>query len=255
MHNIKTSMYAEDTALFINPRKKVISTLANILTWFREATGLLTNFQESTVVPIRCSIADLPATRVHFLIKYLGLPLTTTRLRRVDLQFLVDKAVSKFISWNGKNTTPAGWLTLIKSVLTSQPVYLLTALQAPKEVLDEIDNKRKQFMWAGSKALTGGKCKVNWSRARRPTCSGGLGILHLGRFTTALRLRWLWHEWKSSDKPWVGVRNPLQQNWPPLVCCCNKDYHWGWQENFLLVWGLESRTKAKRYCAKPLQNF
>jgi len=83
----------------------------------------------------------------------------------------------------------------------SKPVYLLTALQAPKEVLDEIDNKRKQFMWAGSKALTGGKCKVNWSRARRPTCTGGLGILHLGRFTTALRLRWLWYEWKSSDKP------------------------------------------------------
>jgi len=26
----------------------------------------------------------------------------------VDLQFLVDKAVSKFISWNGKNTTPVG---------------------------------------------------------------------------------------------------------------------------------------------------
>ena len=31
-HNIRTSMYADDTALFINPRKKVISTLANILT-------------------------------------------------------------------------------------------------------------------------------------------------------------------------------------------------------------------------------
>jgi hypothetical protein len=37
---------------------------------------------------------------------------------------------------------------------------------------------------------------------------GGLGILHLDKFATALRLRWPWLEWKSNDKIWVGSGNP-----------------------------------------------
>jgi hypothetical protein len=30
-----------------------------------------------------------------------------------------------------------------------------------KEVLDDIDKIRRHFLWAGDKALSGGKCKVN----------------------------------------------------------------------------------------------
>lgn len=74
--------------------------------------------------------------------------------------------------------TIAGQLTLVKSILTSQPVYLLMALQAPKEIMKLIDAKRKQFLWAGSDQITGGKCKVNWTRSARPRKGGGLGVLH-----------------------------------------------------------------------------
>ena len=81
-------------------------------------------------------------------------------------------------------------------MLTSQVTYLLLALKPPQRVLDFIDSKRKQFLWAGSERLTGGKCKVNWVCAARPKQYGGLGILHLGFFSRALRLRWLWQEAK-----------------------------------------------------------
>jgi hypothetical protein len=84
-------------------------------------------------------------------------------------------------------------------------VYCLTSLRAPKATLKEIDNLRKSFLWAGSEKLTGGKCKVNWSRSTRPTESGGLGILHLGKFARALRLRWLWKEWEGEGR---AMNNP-----------------------------------------------
>ena len=45
--------------------------------------------------------------------------------------------------------------------------------------------------------MTGGKCKVNWIRAARSKRGGGLGILRLGKFSRALRLRWLWKQCKK----------------------------------------------------------
>jgi len=75
--------------------------------------------------------------------------------------------MGKLKAWNGRNVTMAGRLTLVKSVLTSQVIHLLSALRVPKEILQLIDSKRKQFLWAGNEELMGGKCKVNWIRAAR----------------------------------------------------------------------------------------
>jgi hypothetical protein len=38
-----------------------------------------------------------------------------------------------------------------------------------------------------------------------------LGVLNLEKFTRALRLRWLWHEWKDPNKPWVGLDTPCDE--------------------------------------------
>ncbi|WVZ50497.1 hypothetical protein U9M48_001743, partial [Paspalum notatum var. saurae] len=62
--------------------------------------------------------------------------------------------------WKGKNVSAAGRLTLVKSVLTSQVIYVLLALKPPKEVLKSIDSKRKHFLWAGSERLTGGNARL-----------------------------------------------------------------------------------------------
>jgi hypothetical protein len=44
-----------------------------------------------------------------------------------------------------------------------------------------------------------------------PTKYGRLGVLDLKKFAHALRLRWLWLEWKDSDKPWVGMPIPCNE--------------------------------------------
>lgn len=104
--------------------------------------------------------------------------------------------------------TKAGRLTLVKSVIISQAVYLLSPLRASKDILQFIDTKRKQFLWPDSERLTGGKCKVNWLHSARPKVCSGLGVLHLSKFARALRLRWLWQDWTSVDKTWVASELP-----------------------------------------------
>jgi hypothetical protein len=112
----------------------------------------------------------------------------------------MDKAAAKLSGWNGRNLTRAGRVSLTKSVLSSQLVYLMTVIKTPKEVIHELDKTRKCFLWAGDKTISGGKCKVNWTKTTLPKDLGGLGFLDLHKFARALRLRWLWQEWTAPEK-------------------------------------------------------
>jgi hypothetical protein len=212
---LRIAMYADDAIIFVKPEKRELDSFATLLHQFGEATGLRTNIQKSSVVPIKCAglnldeiLAGFPASRSQFPIKYLGIPLSVERLKKVDFQYLLDKVSSKLTCWQGRNFTFAGRLVLVKSVLSAQPVHTLTTINVPKVVLEKIDKFRKRFLWAGNENLTGGKCKVNWPTVARPLDLGGLGVLDIHRFARALRLRWLWREWEVPEAPWAGLQTP-----------------------------------------------
>ena len=102
---MRTSLYADDAAIFMAPIKSDIDNLSTILKGFGDVTGLCTNFHKSSVVPIRCSNVDLdhvlsgvPVSRATFLMKYLGLPLSVWQLKFVDFQYLEDKAADKLVT-------------------------------------------------------------------------------------------------------------------------------------------------------------
>jgi hypothetical protein len=104
-----------------------------------------------------CRLGDFP-------IKFLGLPLSPRRLRKVDFQPQIDKAACKLSVWYGRNLKQAGRVYLTKSVLSSQSVYLLTVIKPPKEVLDDIGKIRRRFLWCA----LGGTWKVNRITATLP---------------------------------------------------------------------------------------
>jgi mannosylglycoprotein endo-beta-mannosidase len=211
----RVSLYADDAAIFLSPTEHDISSLASILQSFGEVSGLVTNVAKSSIAPIQCAnidleavLANFPAATVSFPIKYLGLPLSHGRLRHVDLQPYIDKAVARLNPWKGKFLNRAGCTALVKSVLSSMPIFLLTALKADKGILKAFAKISRGMLWACKEAVSGRKCKVNWQKVCRPKELGGLGILDLEKFSRALRLRWLWYEWRAPEKPWVGSETP-----------------------------------------------
>nr|ABA94305.1 retrotransposon protein, putative, LINE subclass [Oryza sativa Japonica Group] len=123
--------------------------------WLRRRTSGCDNNIDLTDV-----LEGLPAMMASFPLKYLGLPLVLGRLRKTNLQPVFDKILGKVASWRGKNMGAAGRATLVKSVLSAQPIYLLTALKVTKESLEQLDKQRRRFLWAGTGDITGGKCKI-----------------------------------------------------------------------------------------------
>jgi hypothetical protein len=77
----RISIYADDMVLFLRPEAEDISLTMGILNLFGEATGLKTNLQKSSVLPIRCGETNLaivqnllPYELASFPCKYLGVP-------------------------------------------------------------------------------------------------------------------------------------------------------------------------------------
>lgn len=172
---LRLPMCADNAVIFLKPTCTDVSNLKSIQMHFGQTTGLQTNLSKTSITPIACGnvdldsiLADFPVTRTAFPIKYFGLPLIVRRLRKIDFQPLVDKAAGKMSTWHGRNLTQAGRVCLTKSVLSSQPMYLLTTLKPTRETLEDVDHIRKCFLWAGGNELTGGKCKVNWTKSCLP---------------------------------------------------------------------------------------
>jgi hypothetical protein len=84
-------------------------------------------------------IAKLPG-------KYLGLPLHFRTAKRIELQPLVDKINKRLAGWKGRLLSKAGRETLVKSVLSAQPIYHLTISPAQKWLLKKIDKIRRSFL-------------------------------------------------------------------------------------------------------------
>lgn len=213
--NIRVSLYADDAAVFVNPVKEEIDTIKHIFDSFGRATGLKINLSKSAAYPICCEqlqieniMQSMPCQIANLPCKYLGLPLSLRKLKRNDVQPMIDKVASKLPSWKGNLLDKAGRLSLVRQVLSSIPTYFLTVFPIKKWAIKKIDKLRRNFLWKGSDNANGGHCLVSWKKVMLPKKMCGLGIIDIELFSRALRLRWLWYEWREPDHPWVGTDVP-----------------------------------------------
>ena len=161
--SLQVSLYADDAIIFANPVKEEIDMLMNIIHNFGHASGLKVNMLKSSVTAIRCDHIDLQQVlqnfggqQDHFPLRYLGLPVTISRLRIVHLQFVLDRIRARLAGWKGRLLSIAGRRVLVRSVLSALPTFALTVLKVPKKILAEVDKIRRRFLWAQDEEISGG---------------------------------------------------------------------------------------------------
>jgi hypothetical protein len=170
------SLYADDVILFIRPTVQEAIAVKEILTIFGDASGLRTNLNKCSITPIfggqeaLDDIVQILGCQVQqFPLRYLGLPMTTSKIPKAEFQALVESVTRKMPTCHGSLMARSGRLIWIKSVLRAIPIYSMMAENLRAWARNEIDNVCRKFLWAGKDASVRGKCMVAWEACCRPT--------------------------------------------------------------------------------------
>lgn len=214
----RTSLYADDAIIFINPDVQEMKAVHDMLDAFGMASGLRTNYGKSSITPICCGELDMEAIAgelgcpiKHFPCTYLGMPLSDSRITRTDWQPALDKVYGKMKGWKLAHFSMDTRLSLVQQVLSAMLVFQMIAIDPPVWLRKAVDKVRRGFLWESKEVASGGKCLVNWRGVCRPRELGGLGITSIEAQSTALRMRWLWQAWTEPEKPWLGLPLPTDE--------------------------------------------
>nr|GEV08879.1 RNA-directed DNA polymerase, eukaryota [Tanacetum cinerariifolium] len=120
------------------------------------------------------------------------------------LKPIIDKFHNRLTSGKAKSLSPGGRLTLLKSALGALGTYCFSIFQAPKCVLNYLEQLRRNFFWGGTMENN----KIAWI-AWKKVCSelkfGGLGIGSLNASNISMLVKWWWRLYTDRNALWFQV--------------------------------------------------
>ena len=98
-----------------------------------------------------------------------------------------------------------GKLILIKSVLSSFPIYQASFLLAPKEIMEQASKLFRDFLWQGGKGNQRKFHLVRWDIMKKPMLEGGLNIRDPGMANFALGGKIIWNLYSNNSHPVIQL--------------------------------------------------
>ncbi|KAL0291804.1 UNVERIFIED_CONTAM: putative ribonuclease H protein [Sesamum radiatum] len=208
--NILNLGFADDVLLFCAGHVESVRSIKNILAEFEDMSGLKVNPNKSSIIlskavrSERQEILEVLGFQEGSLpIKYLGVPLTASRLTIADCQPLLDKVSSRISGWSHLSLSFAGRVQVIKSVLSALHMYWGSVFILPKAVIKVLERRMTDFLWKGPSGA--GYTKVAWVQCCKPKEEGGLGIRSVQYINQALILKQIWRILQQEPRSiWVA---------------------------------------------------
>ena len=129
-HRVVILQYADDTIICLKEDIDIARNMKLLLYIYELMSGLKINFSKSEVIVINgdddmcLQYAELFNCQTgNFPLKYLGVPVSPTRLHAKDRMILEERNEKKLATWKGKSLSIAGRTTLINSSLSSTFIY------------------------------------------------------------------------------------------------------------------------------------
>ncbi|KAJ6941863.1 hypothetical protein NC652_007817 [Populus alba x Populus x berolinensis] len=201
--------FADDLMIFSHADIASVKIIREVLNNFSSLSGLEINHSKSQVFvsgvaeALKTDIINCLAFRLGSLpVKYLGVPLISSRLTHQHCLPLIERIISRIKLWTSVSLTYAGRLQLIKSTLFSIQVYWSSIFIIPASTVRKIESSLASFLWKGT-SLTHSGAKVAWASLCYPINEGGLGIKSITTWNKAALLKLVWRLISKNSSIWV----------------------------------------------------
>ncbi|XP_071704641.1 uncharacterized protein [Rutidosis leptorrhynchoides] len=138
--------FADDLFLFSKADVESVKVIRDALEEFKACSGLTPSLPKSTTffanVPSNLKVQILqilPFDEGTLPVRYLGVPLVSSRLLYRDCKILVERDKKKVDDWKNKFLSFAGRVQLIVYVLTSMQVYCSSVFILPEAIIKDIE--------------------------------------------------------------------------------------------------------------------
>nr|XP_033513784.1 uncharacterized protein LOC117278420 [Nicotiana tomentosiformis] len=130
----------------------------NVLEEYEAASGQKINKEKSSVYMLEGAQGDEVNTihlntefqRHSFPFTYLGCPIFHNRRRKEFYKNIIFKVQERLSSWKGKLLSIGGREVLISHVLESMPIHLLSVVNPPVYVINQLHKMFARFYWSNS---------------------------------------------------------------------------------------------------------
>ncbi|GKB40509.1 RNA-directed DNA polymerase, eukaryota, reverse transcriptase zinc-binding domain protein [Tanacetum coccineum] len=146
--------FVDDLLMRCHGDMNSVNVLKEAIEDFGAYSSLISNYTKSTIIfgsmnnAEKKNILDNDPFKVERLpIKYLGVPLTSKRIRVNNYKSLLDRIRNMILNWKNKCLSYAGRLQLVASVLEYVHVYWAFVLLLSKAVIKDINKLLKGFFW------------------------------------------------------------------------------------------------------------
>ncbi|GKB66485.1 hypothetical protein Tco_0927897 [Tanacetum coccineum] len=115
-----------------------------------------------------------------------------------------------------QDSSVGGRLTLIKSVLTSLPLYHMSLYKAPLGVLRDLESLRRKF-FNGADINEKRFSMISWNKILASKQKGGLGVSSFFALNRSLLFKWVWRFLSQDASLWNRLIAVLYGNRSPFV--------------------------------------
>ena len=188
------SQYADDTTLILDGSRRSLTTSLKVLNLFSEISGLRLNHKKTEALLIGANADSeeklCPEIELKWMrdkVKTLGVWLSTdpVLMMKANYDEKLTKLKASLGCWEMRRLSLLGKITVLKSLMVSQLVCILSPLPTDHEAVKEVNNLFYNFLWGGR----GDKIKRNIMISNYE--QGGLKMIDVISFAKALKSNWI----------------------------------------------------------------
>lgn len=149
-------MFADDLMLVSKANRSSLFWCKQQLEIFSKASGLHINQDKGLILfsGVDTETQSNLASEMGFTIgslpvKYLGVPLISSRLLNEDCSIIIEKVKGRISSWTNRFLSFAGRVQLINSVIVNIQMYWCNIFILPQQTIDTIEKMCRNFLWSG----------------------------------------------------------------------------------------------------------